>query len=187
LAAMNQKILPASVNIKEFEHFLKSPYKIGVFLDMHIAQLKNINQLAKQNGKKMIYHVDLIRGIKSDEYAAEYICQEFKPFGLISTKANVIQTAKQKGVFAVQRIFLIDSHALDKSYKMIEKTQPDFIEVLPGAMPWMIKEVKERAGIPIFAGGLIRTAEEVQSALTAGAKAITTSKRELWDLFANQE
>ncbi|WP_423801572.1 glycerol-3-phosphate responsive antiterminator [Neobacillus sp. SAB-20_R2A] len=180
---MKQKILPASGNMKEFEQFLKSPYEIGVFLDMHIAQLKNINQMANQSRKKMIYHVDLIHGIKNDEYATEYICQEFKPYGLISTKAGVIQKAKQKGVIAVQRIFLIDSHALEKSYKLIEKTQPDYIEVLPGAMPWMIKEVKERINIPIFAGGLIRTADEIENALNAGASAITTSKRELWNLF----
>lgn len=177
--------MPASANMKEFELFLQSPYEIGVFLEMHVAQLKNISQMAKQFGKKMIYHVDLIRGIKSDEYATEYICQEFKPFGLISTKANVIQKAKQKGVFAIQRVFLIDSHALEKSYKLIEKTRPDFIEVLPGAMPWMITEVIERVNIPIFAGGLIRTVEEVQAALDSGAKGITTSKRELWDFFAN--
>jgi glycerol uptake operon antiterminator len=186
LVSMTQKILPASTNMKEFEKFLQSPYEIGVFLDMHIGQLKNIHLMAMQYGKKMIYHVDLIQGIKSDDYATEYICQEFKPYGLISTKANVIQKAKQKGVIAIQRIFLIDSHALEKSYKLIKKTQPDYIEVLPGAMPWMITEVKERAGIPIFAGGLIRTPKEVRSALEAGAKAITTSKRELWDYFAKQ-
>ncbi|MED3563472.1 glycerol-3-phosphate responsive antiterminator [Bacillus xiapuensis] len=182
---INQSILPASTNMKEFERFLKSSYEIGVFLDMHIAQIKNINLLAKQYGKKMIYHVDLIHGIKNDEYATEYICQEFKPFGLISTKSSVILKAKQKGVLAVQRIFLIDSHALEKSFSLIEKTRPDFIEVLPGAMPWMITEVKDRIGIPIFAGGLIRTPEEVKNALNAGALAITTSKRELWDTFAS--
>ncbi|MEH7110538.1 MULTISPECIES: glycerol-3-phosphate responsive antiterminator [Bacillaceae] len=180
---MEQKILPASADMKDFERFLKSPYEIGVFLDMHIAQLKNVHMLAKIHGKKMIYHVDLIHGIKNDEYATEYICQEYKPYGLISTKSGVIQKAKQKGVMAVQRFFLIDSHALEKSYKLIEKTRPDYIEVLPGAMPWMIKEVKERVNIPIFAGGLIRTEAEVRNALDAGAAAITTSKRDLWDLF----
>lgn len=180
---MEQKILPASANMKEFERFLKSSYETGVFLDMHIAQLKHINEMAKQHGKKMIYHVDLIHGIKNDEFATEYICQEFKPFGLISTKSSVIQKAKQKGVIAVQRMFLIDSHAIEKSLKLIQKTQPDYLEVLPGAMPKMIAEIKERVHIPIFAGGLIRTVEDVNTALDAGASAITTSKRELWDLF----
>lgn len=181
---MNQKILPASSNMKEFEKFLKSTYEIGVFLDMHISQLKNVSQMAKAHNKKMIYHVDLIHGLKSDDYAVEYICQEYKPYGLISTKSSVILKAKQKGVIAVQRIFLIDSHALEKSYKLIEKTRPDYIEVLPGAMPWMIKEVYERLNTPIFAGGLIRSEEEVKNALDAGAAAITTSKISLWERFS---
>ncbi|MBA4536766.1 glycerol-3-phosphate responsive antiterminator [Bacillus aquiflavi] len=183
---MNQKILPASSNMKEFERFLQSPYHIGVFLEMHISQLKNVCAMAKAHGKKLLYHVDLIHGLKNDDFATEYICQEFKPFGLISTKANVILTAKRKGVLAVQRIFLIDSHALEKSYRLVEKTKPDLIEVLPGGMPWMITEVQERVGVPILAGGLIRSVKEVQNALDAGATAITTSKTELWDSFAKR-
>ncbi|WP_420708811.1 glycerol-3-phosphate responsive antiterminator [Bacillus sp. REN16] len=177
---MNQQILPASTTMKEFEYFLKSKYEIGIFTEIHIAQLKHIKRMAEQNGKKMIYHVDMVQGIKNDEYATEFICQEFQPFGLISTKSSVIQRAKQKGVFAIQRMFLIDTHALEKSCKLIEKNKPDYIEVLPGAMPWMIHEVKDRLNIPVLAGGLIRTKEDVQKALEAGATAITTSKRELW-------
>lgn len=179
---MDQRILPASTNMKEFELFLKSPYEIGVVLEVHIAQLKNISQMVKAHGKKIIYHIDMIHGIKNDDYATEYICQEYKPYGVISTKSNVILKAKQKGVVAVQRVFLLDSHALEKSYRLIEKTKPDYIEVLPGAMPWMIQEVKERLNTPIFAGGLIRTPEDVERALKAGATAITTSKTDLWGL-----
>jgi glycerol uptake operon antiterminator len=43
--------------------------------------------------------------------------------------------------------------------------------------------VKERRDTKIFAGGLIRTTKDVEEALAAGADAITTSKRELWDYF----
>ncbi|UII54416.1 glycerol-3-phosphate responsive antiterminator [Cytobacillus spongiae] len=180
---MNQQILPASTNMKEFERFLNSSFEIGVFLELHIAQLKHVQSLANQHGKKMIFHMDLIQGIKNDDYATEFICQEHKPYGLISTKGSVILKAKQKGVLAVQRVFLIDSHALEKSYKLVDKTKPDFIEVLPGAMPWMISEVKNRLNTPVFAGGLIRSEEEVINALKAGATAITTSKVELWEKF----
>lgn len=181
---MNQKILPASSSMKEFEIFLKSSYEVGVFLDLHIAQLKNVHQMAKSANKKMIYHMDLINGIKGDDYATEFICQEFNPYGLISTKKSVILKAKQKGVLAIQRIFLIDSHALVNSYNLVKKTKPDFIEVLPGSMPWMIKEVKEELDTPIFAGGLIRTVEEAENALNAGATAITTSKTDIWKAFS---
>ncbi|WP_040227182.1 glycerol-3-phosphate responsive antiterminator [Bhargavaea cecembensis] len=181
---LSKKILPAFSSMREFERFLESDYEAGIFLELHVSQLKHVAGMAKVHGKKMIYHVDLIQGLKSDEYATEYLCQEFKPYGLISTKANVIQKAKQKGVLSIQRIFLIDSHALEKSYKLIERTKPDFIEVMPGVVPWMITEVKQKLGIEIFAGGLIRTREDVETAIAAGARAITTSDTELWDLFS---
>ncbi|KKK36309.1 glycerol-3-phosphate responsive antiterminator GlpP [Mesobacillus campisalis] len=181
---MNQKILPACSNMKDFERFLTSPYELGVFLEMHVAQLKNVSAMAEAHGKKMLYHVDMIQGIKSDDYSTEFICQEYKPYGLISTKSNVILKARQKGILAVQRVFLLDSHALEKSYKLIKKTQPDFIEVLPGAMPHLIAEVREVAGIPLFAGGFIRSVEDVENALNAGAVAVTTSQKDIWKYYS---
>jgi len=181
--SMKQFLIPASPTMKDFEKFLESDYEIGILLEVHIAQLKHISKMAERHGKKMIFHVDLIHGLKNDDYGTEYICQEFSPFGLISTKANVILKAKQRGVLSIQRMFLIDSHALGQSYRLIEKTRPDYIEVLPGTMPWMIKEVKEKTNIKILAGGLIRTPEEVKRAIESGADAVTTSKRELWDYF----
>lgn len=166
--------------MKEFELFLKSDYKIGVFLEIHISQLKNISTMATKAGKKMIYHVDLIQGLKSDDYGTEFICQEFKPYGLISTKSSVILKAKQKNVLAIQRVFLLDSHAIEKSIKLIQRTKPDYIEVLPGTMPWMISEIKAKLEVPILAGGLIRTVEDVKNAIEAGATSITTSRKSLW-------
>ncbi|WP_026696121.1 glycerol-3-phosphate responsive antiterminator [Peribacillus kribbensis] len=181
-----QKILPASTSYKDFEKFLESPYEIGIFLDLHIAQLKHVAKMAKEHDKKMIYHVDLIQGLKNDEFGTEFICQEFKPYGVISTKSSVILKAKQKGVLAIQRMFLLDSHALEKTFRIIDRTKPDYVEVLPGLMPWMIKEIKERTHTKIIAGGLIRTVTEAQSILDAGAEFISTSKKEIWAHYASE-
>ena len=178
-----QKILPAVRKIKNIEKLLTTPYKYIVILDIHIGQLKSVVSLAKQHGKKVFLHVDLIHGLQSDGHAAEFLCQEYKPDGLLSTKSNVILKAKQKGVIAIQGIFLIDSGAMEKSFFLLEKTKPDYIEVLPGALTNVIGEVKERTGIPILAGGFIRTVEDVDAALNAGATAITTSDKDLWKKF----
>lgn len=175
-----QAILPAAKSMKQFEQILSSSYEYGVFLDTHIAQLKNIYKMANQHQKKMFLHADLVHGLKNDEYAAEYLCQEIKPHGIISTRGNMILKAKQKGVIAIQRVFMLDTIALEKSYALLQKTQPDYIEVLPGVVPHMIKEVIERANIPVFAGGLIRTADDVEQALAAGATAVTTSNDHLF-------
>lgn len=176
----NQKILPAIRNMKQFEVFLTNDYRYGVLLDVHLGHLKGIVKAAERNNKKLFVHVDLIQGIKHDEYGAEFICQEIKPAGILSTRTSVIAKAKQKKVFAIQRMFLLDTGAMNKSIELVKKYQPDFIEVLPGVVPFLIKEVKEKTGIPIFAGGFIRTEKDIQQALDAGAEAVTTSNTKLW-------
>ncbi len=67
-------ISPASSSMKDFESFLKIPYQTGVFLEVHIAQLKNVSAMAESCKKEMIYHMDMIHGIKADDYSTEYIC-----------------------------------------------------------------------------------------------------------------
>ncbi|THF82253.1 glycerol-3-phosphate responsive antiterminator [Cohnella fermenti] len=179
----NQRILPAARKPKDLEKLMKLSYEYIVVLDTHINQLRPIVELAKSHGKKPLLHADLIEGLKNDEYAAEYLCQIVKPAGIVSTRAGVIAKTKQNGLLAIQRLFLLDTNALEKSYVLFERTKPDFIEVLPGVIPHIIAEVSQRTGVPIFAGGLIRTVSDVELALGAGATAVTTSNYELWKHF----
>lgn len=183
LSLQEQRILPAIRKMKDLEKLLKTSYTYIVLLDSHVGQLKNIVDLGRANGKKLLLHADLIEGLKNDEYAAEFLCQSIRPAGIISTRGTVITKTKQNGLIAIQRLFLLDSSALEKSYTLLERTQPDYIEVLPGIIPHIIKEVKERSGIPIFAGGLIRSVSDVEQALGAGATAVTTSNTELWQQY----
>lgn len=180
----NQKILPALRSLKQLEQLLTSEFEYVVLLEMHISNLKTIKAEANKHGKKLIIHADLIQGLKTDDYAAEFLCNDIRPAGIISTRANMILKAKSKGIIAIQRMFLLDTIALEKSYSLIERTQPDFIEILPGVIPQLISEVHTRTGIPIISGGLIRSVGHVQDALDAGAKAVTTSNTELWAAFS---
>lgn len=176
-----QKVLPAIKRMKDFEKVLKSDFEYLVMLDVHIAQLESVATYARSYGKKLLLHADLIQGLKNDEYSAEFLCQRVKPEGLISTRGGVLKTAKKNGVLAIQRLFLLDTIALETSYKLAKKVNPDFIEVLPGVVPHLIKRVNRETGIPIIAGGLIHEKEEVEIVLAAEAKAVTTSREELWN------
>ena len=180
----NQAILPAVRQMKDMEKLLVSPFEYIVLLDVHIAQLKPIFQMVRPHNNKLLLHVDLIQGLQNDSYAAEYLCQEFTPYGLLSTKASVIIRAKQKGVVAIQRIFLIDNSSFEKSGALLEKTNPDYIEVLPSPMLPYLKQLKTGRDIPLLAGGFIRTEDDVNRALEAGAVAVTTSSQTLWKQYA---
>ncbi|TBL71537.1 glycerol-3-phosphate responsive antiterminator [Paenibacillus thalictri] len=180
MSFFGQRILPAVRKMKDFELLLASPYTYLVLLDTHISHLQSIASTARQHQKKLLIHADLIEGLKNDEHAVEFLCQTIRPAGIISTRSSAISTAKKNKVLAIQRHFLLDSTALEMTYKITEKTQPDFIEVLPGVMPHIIAEMKAALPIPILAGGLIRSIEDSDRALQAGAIAITTSKRDIW-------
>lgn len=175
-----QTILPALRDMRDLEKFVTGPFRVGVLLEVHVARLDAVFQLLAAHNKHVFVHLDLIQGLKADEYATEYICQTYRPYGIISTKGSVILKAKQKQVKTVQRLFLIDSSSLERSYRLIKRTQPDYIEVLPGLVPKYIRAVKAETGIPVFAGGLISSTEEVEAALEAGATVVTTSDQRLW-------
>jgi glycerol uptake operon antiterminator len=177
-----QKILPAIRNMKQFEKALVSDCEFIVMLEFHMSLLDSIIKSAETHNKKILLHADLIKGLRNDEFSAEYLCQKIKPFGLISTRGNVLKTAKKNGLVAIQRLFLLDTIALETSYKLARSIEPDVIEVLPGVAPNLIEKVHKETGINVIAGGLISTKKEVDNLLNAGAKAITTSNEDLWKI-----
>ncbi|MDQ0428892.1 MULTISPECIES: glycerol-3-phosphate responsive antiterminator [Caryophanaceae] len=175
-------VLPVLRNMKEFERLLDSDHEYIIFLEIRLAQLKQLVQAAKKAKKKVILHVDLIQGLKTDAYGFEYLVREVKPDGIVSTRSNVIALAKKNNLLTIQRLFLLDSQALEHNIKLINQVTPDYIEILPGIIPSVIKEVFDKTGIPVIAGGLIRTKEDIQLAYDGGAKAISTSQPELWEI-----
>lgn len=181
----NQPIIPAVKTISQLDKALASPFEYIVLLETHIGQLIPIKREAKRLGKKLIIHADLIHGLKTDNFAADFLCNEVKPDGIISTRSNMILKAKNSGIIAIQRVFLIDTIALEKSYSLIEKTTPDYIELLPGVIPKMIEEVYNRTKVPVITGGLIREEAEIIAALSAGAVAVTTSDKKIWHNLQN--
>ena len=177
---MNQKIFPAARTVKEFETLAKSDYESIIILDIHLSQLRKIGELAKAYQKKLFIHIELIQGLQADKSGVEFACSECNPHGILSTKPAVIQAAKQRGVITIQRVFLLDSHSFKKSCALLAKSNPDYIELLPGISSKLIKKFKEAMRIPVLAGGFIETIQEVNEAIDAGAEAITTSRKELW-------
>lgn len=173
-------VVPAIREMKNFEKALESNHDIIVLLETRLSQLKNLVTYVHHAEKKVIVHFDLIQGLKTDEYGMEYILREIKPDGIISTRGNVIGMAKKQNIMAIQRLFLLDSLALEHNHTLIERVKPDCIEVLPGVIPSYTERLSQMTNVPIIAGGLITNKEEVDAAMHAGAIAVSTSKTELW-------
>ena len=86
---------------------------------MHIGHIKSIMELLKQNHIECFIHIDLIKGLSHDEFASEFIIQQYKPKGIVSTKSKVIKSEIIK-YFNDFRVFIIDSQALKRSIDLIK-------------------------------------------------------------------
>ncbi len=179
---LNQVILPAARNIKDLERMMTLRHEYIVLLETRLAQLHMLVGLAQRHGKKVLLHADLVQGLKHDEYGAQFLCQVIKPEGIISTHSSVIATAKKHSLISIQRVFLLDSHSLETSFRVVGASRPDYIEVLPGVIPGVVREVAQRTQVPIIAGGFIQTEDDLRRILEWGACAISTSTEKLWRL-----
>lgn len=173
-------ILPAVRKMKDFDRALETTHQTIVLLETRLAQLKSLVVYAKRSNKKVLVHFDLIQGLKADEYGMEFLIREIKPDGILSTRGNVITLAKKHHLLAIQRMFLLDSLALEHNLKLIERTQPDCVEVLPGLVPNIIGQIKKQTNTPVIAGGLVTEEHQVTTAFNAGAAAVSTSSTALW-------
>jgi len=136
----------------------------------------------KESGKCAVVHMDLITGLGGKEIAVDYLKQTTALDGIISTKPALIRRAGELGIFSVLRCFMIDSMAFENLKKQVENIRPDMVEILPGVMPKVLRQITKALPVPVIAGGLIRDREDVMNALGAGATAISTTRRDVWSL-----
>lgn len=176
-----QHVIPAVRNMKDFEKALESNHETIILLETRVSQLQAMVKYLHKHEKKVFVHADLIHGLRADKYGVEFLLNNAKVDGVISTRNEVISIVKKQRIVAIQRLFVLDSQALNHNLEMCKRVNPDYIEVLPAILPGIIKEVHEETGIPIIAGGLIRTEQHVEEAIRNGAVAVTTSTNQLWD------
>lgn len=145
-----------------------------------IISIAEIVKIIKDSGRIAIIHIDLINGLSSKEIAVDFIKNHTLADGIISTKQTMIKHAKELGLFTVFRFFVIDSMALEHIKRQSDFVKPDFIEILPGVIPKVIKKINSITSVPVIAGGLISDKEDVMSALSAGAVSISSTNRKVW-------
>ena len=175
-------IIAAIKSWEGLEKSLKSECKVVFVLFGTICDIDQIVARIKDAGKVAIVHVDMIQGLSTKRVAVDFIAHNTRADGIISTKNTLVEHAKEMGLYAIQRTFVVDSIALDTLKKQIEMFRPDAVEIMPGVMPKVIRQMTEKLSVPVIAGGLISDKEDIIAALDAGATAISTTKEELWFL-----
>lgn len=166
---------------EEFLQAIESSVNTVFMLSANIDEIDKQVSLAHEKGKNLFLHIDLAEGIGKDAYGIRYLKRKGID-GIISTKTNIIKLAKKEELVTVQRFFIIDSKSIDTTIETIMSSKADMIEIMPGIIYKVIKSLKGKLDLPIVAGGLIQTRDEVLSAISAGAYVVSTGNSSLWNL-----
>lgn len=181
-AMKKNPIIAAVKDLSNFDTALKSDCSIIFLLSGSIFNIKDVVAKAKQAGKLIFIHIDLLDGFSKDAVALKYISEEIKPDGIISTKNSQLKTAKSLGLLTVQRIFIIDSLSIDTAVKASQMIEPDAIEILPGIMPRITRQLSSSLSVPVIVGGLVSERVEVENAVKSGALGVSSSSKSIWEI-----
>lgn len=147
-----------------------------------VLDVAEVVQRAKDAGKTVLVDVDLLDGFSSREVVVTWLAANTRVDGVLSAKSNLVRAARRAGLVAVQRFFLVDSFSYHQLPRVVEQARPDAIEILPGCMPRVITWLRADTDVPIIAGGLVCDKADVMAALGAGAVAVASSNRDVWDM-----
>ncbi len=173
-------VIAAVKNTEDFKQSLLSSVTNIFHLTPNILSLKRETEAAHTAQKKLFIHIDFAEGIAKDKYGLLFV-KKLGVDGIISTRTSMIKLAREAGLFTVQRFFIVDTRSVDTTVETLKSSKADMIEVMPGVVPKIITELKQHIQTPIIAGGLIQSFEEVEAALTAGATAVSTGRKPLWN------
>lgn len=179
---VQSQVIATVKNDQELDKAIASKSNVIFLLtgDLHSTPL-SIEKIRERN-KFVFLHVDLIDGLAISKNSMKYVAKHWRPDGIISTRTNTIKQAKLENLLTIQRIFLIDNNALNNGISLAHNANPDAIEILPGLMPEIIHQLTTSTKLPIIAGGLVNTEQQIMTGLKAGALAISASSPNLWNL-----
>ncbi len=181
-ALENSPIIAAAKDADGLNRCLTCDSPVIFLLFGDICSIGDLVLTAKEAGKMVFVHIDLVQGLSAKEIAVDFIKKYTQADGIISTKPALIKRAGQLGLCSVLRCFVIDSLALSSIEKQLKQASPDLIEVLPAPMPKIIARICKMVSVPVIAGGLISDKEDIMAMLSAGVVSISSTSPDIWFL-----
>lgn len=180
IACLELNPIIAAIRDDGWDAALHSPAQVLFYLSADLMTVRQRIDQAHRAGKILLIHMDLADGIGKDRSGIRYLAQHGVD-GIISTKAQLIRTARDMGLLTVQRFFALDSKGMESIDEILRTSTPHLIEIMPGVIGKAIRRFSG-CGIPVIAGGLVETKAEVTEALSCGATAVSTGREALWYL-----
>lgn len=171
----------AVVGVPFLDRALASASPIIFVLRGDGLELRHTISRIHEAGKLAVIHLDLVDGLAADAQGVAWVARSGAD-AIITSHGRLVPAIRREGCLAIHRVLLSRRGHLDSAMKAAARAAPDILEVLPGIVLPSITQLLPRLGIPVLAGGFIRTEADVTAVMAAGARGVTTSQSELWGL-----
>lgn len=182
LDALDRRPCCAAITAPErLETALASQTRIVFLLRADGLSIEPLIRRIHDSGRLVAVHLDLVDGLRPDRAGVAWLARAGAD-AIISAQGQLMPAIRRGGAVAIHRLLLVRRSLVGAAVAAVRRSGADFVEVLPGVI---LPEVVDRLpplGVPLLAGGFIRTPEEARRALAAGARGVTTSSVGLWNL-----
>ncbi|SBV98955.1 Glycerol-3-phosphate responsive antiterminator [uncultured Alphaproteobacteria bacterium] len=175
------EIIPSVRQAKILPFALSCPSRYVLISGLDVSVLKASVEEIHAARKIAIVNPSLVGGLASDATGLRLLRQHFGVDMIASSSLQQLQQARREGLMCIQRLFLVDSYAWDSALAALRNSKVDAVEILPGHMSVKFAASLKTKGVPMLAGGFIKSRKEVQEILAAGYTGLTTSQRDLWN------
>jgi glycerol uptake operon antiterminator len=163
----------------QLEAAIASPAAVLFILRGNAFDLAPVVRRIQDADKLVAVHLDLIAGIRADRTGVAWLARSGVD-AIISSHGQLMPAIRREGVTAIQRLLLVRQSHLTAALNAVSGSAPDILEVLPGVILPEVAHLMPRFGLPLLAGGFVRTETEARAILAAGAVGVTTSWPPLW-------
>ncbi len=174
-------VTPALKKPEHMEQALAAHGKIVYLLTGNPENCESLIQRVLAGGKLPIVNLDLLNGLSRDKFAVNFL-KRCGARGIISTHQEPLRHARVIGLYAIQRMFLLDSGAMDSISSQLRNTLVDAIEIMPAIVaPLILERVRGiSAEVSVVGGGLVLSLKEADDLLSRGLDAVSISNPEMW-------
>jgi glycerol uptake operon antiterminator len=174
-------VIPAVRRPHDIERAIAAPSAVVYLLCGSVVTIAELVALLAAGEKTALVNIDLLAGLDGDASGVEFL-ERSGVAGIISTRPETLRAARKRGLYTVQRSFLLDSQAVANALRALERFESDAVELLPAPVAPRVVEAFSRAhpDVVLTAGGLVASLTEVDSLVRAGVRAVSVSDPSLW-------
>lgn len=164
----------------DMAQFCAHPTRFSFVANLPLARVSTVFEKLSAATTLPMLNVDSVQGLTANADGLDYLKGIGVP-GIVSTHTQTVSRAADLGLLAVQKVFVTDRSNLRRAAATVKSSRAHFVQLMPWpVVPHLSPEFLRELG-PFIVAGFVSTEDDIRSALSLGALAVSSSQKELWD------